>query len=367
MNSKIKNIIISMSFIFVLIILMIINIFSKDKEVSYEERRKLSQLPKFKVEKLINGDYFEDMEEYVLDQFYLRESFRKVKSFINTKIFKEKDNNNIYIIDDNIYKMEYNLNENSIYNSAILYNKIATTYFKNSNVYYTIVPDKNYFVPKTEGYLQLDYEKLIEIMNKNNNKIKYIDIIKDLQIDDYYKTDLHWKQENLLPVAKTLLEQMNKKVANLDYDQEQFAPFYGSYYGQAATNIQPDKLVYLNNNIIENCRVYDYEKQEYMKIYNNKDFENIDSYDIYLGGAKPLLTIENPANTSGRELYIFRDSFGSSLAPLLVSEYSKITLIDLRYINSTQFEKFIKIKENSDVLFMYNTSILNNSSIITKF
>lgn len=49
------------------------------------------------------------------------------------------------------------------------------------------------------------------------------------------------------------------------------------------------------------------------------------------------------------------------------TKYSKITLIDLRYINHTQFEKLIKIKENSDVLFMYNTSILNNSSIITKF
>ena len=49
------------------------------------------------------------------------------------------------------------------------------------------------------------------------------------------------------------------------------------------------------------------------------------------------------------------------------TKYSKITLIDLRYINNTQFEKLIKIKENSDVLFMYNTSILNNSSIITKF
>ena len=30
-------------------------------------------------------------------------------------------------------------------------------------------------------------------------------------------------------------------------------------------------------------------------------------------------------------------------------------------------KKYIKIKENSDVLFMYNTSILNNSSIIAKF
>jgi len=52
---------------------------------------------------------------------------------------------------------------------------------------------------------------------------------------------------------------------------------------------------------------------------------------------------------------------------LFSDEYSKITLVDLRYINSVYFQKFIQVKENSDVLFMYNTSILNNSSIITKF
>lgn len=367
MNNKLKNIIISISFIFVLVGFMVSNIFLVDKEISYEERRKLLQLPKFTVEKLINGEYFQDMEKYFLDQFTLRENFRKIKAFINREVFKEKDNNNIYIIDDSIYKIEYPLKESSIYNSATLYNKISSKYFKNSKVYYTIVPDKNYFVPEDKGYLSLDYEKLIDIMKKNTKDMKYIDIIKDLKISDYYHTDLHWKQENLIPVAQNLITEMKNKVYNEKYEEKKFNSFYGSYYGQAATNINPDKLIYLNNEIIEECKVYDFEKQKYIKVYDDKDFENVDSYDVYLGGAKPLLSIENPNNKSGKELYIFRDSFGSSLSPLLINEYSKIILVDLRYINSTEFEKYIQPKENSDVLFMYNTLILNNSDIITKF
>ena len=161
-------------------------------------------------------------------------------------------------------------------------------------------------------------------------------------------------------------------IATFGYGQIRFQSvnaeeFYGSYYGQSAININPDKLVYLSNNIIETCKVYDYEKHEYINIYNDENFNNVDPYDVYLGGAKPLLSIENPNNKNGKELYLFRDSFGSSLAPLLISEYSKIILVDLRYINSTEFEKYIQPKENSDVLFMYNTLILNNSNIITKF
>lgn len=367
MDMKSKNKIISISFIIMLLGFMFSNIFSKDKEISYEERRKLSQLPKFTVEELIEGEYFKDMEDYFLDQFSLRDNFRKLKAFINSEIFKEKDNNDIYIIDNSIYKMEYPLNEKSIYNSTDLYNKIASTYFKNSNIYYTIVPDKNYFVSKDKGYLSLDYKKLINIMNNDTKNMKYVDIIKDLEIKDYYNTDLHWKQENLLPVAENLLKTMENKGSSNKYEEKKFDYFYGSYYRQVATNINPDKLIYLNNKIIEGCKVYDFENQEYIKVYNDENFKNVDSYDVYLGGPKPLLSIENPNNTSGKELYIFRDSFGSSLAPLLISEYSKIILIDLRYINSTKFEKYIQTEENSDVLFMYNTLVLNNSGIITKF
>ena len=62
-----------------------------------------------------------------------------------------------------------------------------------------------------------------------------------------------------------------------------------------------------------------------------------------------------------KELVIFRDSFGSSLAPLLAGSYSKITLVDIRYLNSESIGRFIEFSENCDVLFMYNTGTLNTT------
>ena len=79
MNTKIKNIVINCSFGIFLVLFMIVNIFAKDKEISYEERRKLAQLPEFKIEKLLNGNYFEEMEEYLLDQFQKDKDFCKYK------------------------------------------------------------------------------------------------------------------------------------------------------------------------------------------------------------------------------------------------------------------------------------------------
>ena len=43
--------------------------------------------------------------------------------------------------------------------------------------------------------------------------------------------------------------------------------------------------------------------------------------------------MENPKAETNRELVIFRDSFGSSIAPLFAEGYKKITLLDIRYLN----------------------------------
>ena len=76
-----------------------------------------------------------------------------------------------------------------------------------------------------------------------------------------------------------------------------------------------------------------------------------------------LLTIENPLAETDRELVIFRDSFGSSIAPLLVPGYAKVTLADIRYLPSSQIGKFITFTDQ-DVLFLYSAPVLNNSDTL---
>ena len=62
-------------------------------------------------------------------------------------------------------------------------------------------------------------------------------------------------------------------------------------------------------------------------------------------------------------LILFRDSFGSSLIPLLTEGYSRITILDTRYIIPDLLGNFAEF-ENADVLFLYSTSILNQSSTL---
>ena len=226
------------------------------------------------------------------------------------------------------------------------------------NVYYAIIPDKNYYLENDE-HLKIDYEKVKETAKNKLKEFSYIDIWDDLKLDDYYKTDLHWKQDNLQKVVKQIQESMNLEGAEeAIYLKKDMGDFFGTYYGQLGLKLSPDRLYVLTNDILENCTTYNYENKKTSKIYENVN--SSDKYDIYLSGATPIISIENPNAKTQKELLLFRDSFGSSLAPLLIENYSKITLIDLRYISSKLLEKYIDF-DNQDILFLYSTVVLNQN------
>lgn len=212
---------------------------------------------------------------------------------------------------------------------------------------------------------KLDYQSLFnKIRDDLEKEYKYIDITNSLNSNSYYKTDIHWKQETLKPVVQKLATTMNFKISNEYFKENLYTPFYGALYGRIASNINPDTITYLTNNTIENSKVYNYEKQKIEKVYQENYLKHVDSYDIYLSGATPLLIITNPNQTNKKELILFRDSFGSSIAPLMIESYSKITMIDLRYLSSSllgQIEEIDFTYPNLDILFLYSIPIINNS------
>lgn len=358
MRDKTKNIIVTIGFVVILILVFIINIIVKDKQISTTERRKLAQFPEITIKNLLNGQTAEDLEDYAVDQFVARDFFREIKAFSSIEILKQKDNNKLFEKDNAIYKMEYPLNEKYVQKSAEKISQVYDKYLKGMDVYYVIIPDKNYYL-ENDDHLKMDYNKLKEIMQNELSEIDYIDIWNDLTLDDYYRTDIHWKQENLSNVIKTIQNEIQlTNGVNSSYTIQEAGDFYGTYYGQLGVNVPPDTIYLLTNNIIENCTVYNYENRKTTRVY--EESKTADRYDIYLSGATPLITINNPSAKNDKELLLFRDSFGSSIAPLLLENYSKITLIDLRYISSNLLEQYIDF-ENQDVLFLYSTLILNQN------
>jgi len=357
MNDKIKDIVVTIIFLFTVISLFLINVIKEDTDISVAERRKLATMPELTTKSLFDGTYFKKFDSYVTDQFVERDAFRKIK--IDIELSTKGEYNNLYLYDDYIIEEIFPLNSNSINNLTSKINYIKDTYLNdNSNIYYTIIPDKNYFVNK--GNLKLDYNKLQDMMKSNLTNLNYINIFDKLTLDNYYKTDTHWKQEDLFDVANTIANQMNFDITNNNNVVNTITTFKGSYAGRLSVTKDIDTIKTVSNPSTLNSSVYNYETKKYTDIYDYTKINSLDKYDIYLSGAVPIIDIINNNSSSDKELIVFRDSYGSSLIPLLIEGYKKITVIDIRYISSKILNKYIDFNDQ-DVLFMYSILTINNS------
>lgn len=340
------------------------SIFGSKNDFSESERRVLAKFPEANAETILSGRFMSDFESYALDHFPMRDIFRGIKSASVLGVFRQYETNELYVQDGYLAKAEKELSNEMLNHAAERFQYIYDTFLKDTetNLYFSIVPDKHYFLSQESGRLAIDYDILVSEMRNKTEYMKYIDIFPLLSIEDYYRTDTHWRQENITDVAAAIGKAMginpDAEYAAIELEKD----FYGVYYGQLALPVKPDTLYYLNNSILDECIVTSYNTGLPVKksIYDMEKAQGRDPYEMFLCGADPLITIENPNAKTDRELVVFRDSFGSSLVPLLVGEYSKITLVDIRYMQSAAIGSFVEF-DNQDVLFLYSTLILNNS------
>lgn len=362
MNSRFKNIaVIALTSCFIFGFLLW-SVVSPDNAVSVSERRPLAQIPALSAKTVANGSFMADFEDYAADQFPMRDELRTVKAAASTYLFRRQDNNGIYIYDGYAVKIEYPLNVASIDRASARFAGIYERYMAENNVaaYFSVIPDKNYFLAQQSGHPSLDYDALTARFADGMSFASYIDIFDLLSADNYYRTDSHWRQETIEPVALRIAEAMGADVQAEFTLQSSDSDFYGVYYGQAALPLLPDTVCYLENDVINACTVYDHETGKYISVYNLDAAGGRDPYELFLHGSKALLTVENPNASSDKELIIFRDSFGSSLTPLLLSGYRTITLVDIRYLSPELLGQFITF-DGQDVLFIYSAPLLNDS------
>ena len=342
-------------------------VFFPGEGYSNAERRPLAEIPAISTETVFDGSFSRDFETYASERIPLRDVWHKIKASFAFKILKHKDNNGLYVSDGHISKIDTPENDYMTDYATDKFREIYNTYMinRNNKVYLSVVPDKNMFLSTKNGYPYIDYDKFISKIKDKTVYMEYIDIIPFLELDDYYRTDTHWRQEKIKDISYHIASSMGVSVSDNYTVNTLGVPFKGVYHGQLAMEYEPDTIKYLTNDTIDNCEVTYYDTGSPRKgdMYSIEKAQGKDPYEMFLNGSMPLVTIENLQNTSGKELIMLRDSFGSSLAPLLCEGYSKITLVDIRYINSKVLGNFIDFN-NSDILFIYSTAILNNSTAL---
>ena len=348
-----------------------------DQAVSKTERRKLAKKPAFTVAAFWDGTYMEQLETYFSEQFPVRDGLRTVKAETETALLGKADTNGYFKVEDGIYHLEAELNEKNVGRVADSIEKLCTEQFQNADCYVAVIPDKNYYLAaqcedagceneKWKGsipkqYPILDYARLDEMIQAEIPSTQKINLYDKLHLEDYYRSDLHWRQEKITGAVDTLVQSMGQQTNTASGGwQVATENFIGAYGAASALKTTPDTIFYRTDPSIERMQVYDYERKQNVSVYAPEKIGGMDDYDFYLWGARALLTIQNPECHNGKKLLLFRDSFGSSIAPLLAEYYEEVTLVDLRYVSASYALELLGDTEYQDVLFLYSAPILNH-------
>ena len=347
-------------FVLVLGAFFLLNLVTKPPLILASERRAPAQLPAFTLRSVASGSFMARFEQYAADRFAFRESFRTLRAVTVFGLFLQSDKNGLYFGDAGAGEFKA-LDPVSVRQAAEKI-RAAAEALGDCPIYFALVPDKSIYAGK---YLPgFDLEATERLLTEALDGITYIPLADCLDAGCFYRSDLHWDQPAIEAVVARLCGAMGAEHDFSGYSLADAGAFSGVYAGQLALPIAPDRMRYLDAAQLQALVFNDTTLQfEERPVYDPARLLGVDPYDFFLQGPQAIVQLENPSAPEG-ELYLFRDSYGSSLAPLLACAYRSVTLIDLRYIDMRVLDQFVQIKPGADVLFIYSAQILNNPSVL---
>lgn len=366
MNKK-NTIILGIIFPVLLIVVMIITIIMPDKKFSGEENRILQELPSFSLSMYKDGRFEKKMENYVNDQFIMRNGFIKIKTAFDRTLGKT-DENDVFFCKDN-YLMEniqapdevsMKKNLNAIRSFREKYSNLNMSFLLAPNAA-DIYPEK-LPIKKTE----VNQDKIIDSFYKELESlgIKTIDVREDFrkQKDDvqlYYRTDHHWTTDGAYIAFKDINKNLglgNKTKYNPLVVKNDFRGTLASKSG--FTNGLNDEIkVYVpedKSDFKPSVIYYSDSKEKTTQFYQLDNLKTKDAYTVFGGSNHPIYTITTPTK-SDRRLLLIKDSYANSIIPFLSQCYREIVIVDPRYFFD-DINEIIDSKNITDVLFLYNAN-----------
>ena len=271
-------------------------------------------------------------------------------------------------VGEGVYRSEKELDEKSINRAIGKFQTFAEDYCGDAQrVFLALIPSKNGYLNAENGHLNAaEFAILQSVYDKWGHN--FIDLSVCLDLEDYYRTDPHWRQERLGFVLRELGAALEFDTDIIDDDgvltenwtEEVLTTEYIGVYGDEVDGVPAEKMTVLRHPDMDSYIVRNGETGEEMPLYDTEKLSDRDPYELFVGGPLSLVTIENPNAGNDRHLVVVRDSFGSALLPLLAQSYAKVTAVDIRYMMPAMVGNFVDFTD-ADVLFLYSSTVINNS------
>ena len=347
-------------------------ILSPSRDFSDQENRFLAQFKAPTLKTLRSGEFMEKFEDYVTDQFPLRDQWVQLKAYSERALGKQENNKVYFGTDGQTLFAQFNAPS-----PGDLEQKVGFVNALGQNltvpVYFSLVPDKSWVwadllpanAPNVDDGSTISGAEVL-----CGAHVTYIDLQWALADDRsaFYRTDHHWTTMGALKAGQTLLEGMGmvQQAGDLKVLGYQSLPytevsdsFYGTTYSSSgAAWVEPDSIYAVIPEGGTGGRVTVDRYPEGVAIpgglYYPEKLEVKDKYAYFLGGNQPLCVIKNPDAAGGR-LLVIRDSYSDSLAPFLAEEFQEVHLFDLRY-NNTALTQYVADNGIDQVLVLYSAA-----------
>lgn len=361
MRKKVINIITALIMMAILLFLGVATIFRKTGSVSYQENRKLTQLPEITLSSLMDGTYIKGVQSCFADYFAGRSYWNSANAVIDAKLC-ESIVNGVYITDGMMLAVPEN-KENSAKQTAEKINAFCEDY--DGAVYVATVPSSaGVYSEKLPDYCDRDYEKklideLYASLDSGIRKIDAYNILKMLNENYiYYRNDSKWTGYGAYCVYRTVIQKLGFMPSAYDkYTiRHVSADFRGNLYNRTQyTDIKADMLdIYKIEDGAEilSCTAYDNEENSYEKeLYDMSKVDTNDMYKLYMGYELPYVKIKTSVNNE-RKLLVIKDSYADCFIPFLAEHYSEIAVIAPEYAEDT-YADIIDIQEYEQTLFLF--------------
>ena len=377
MKNKIHKIILVAAFFLFLVampVLTFINFPKEDKPFSENENRTLAGFPEISFEAYVDKSAMTGFEDWFSDRFFGREEWIKLKNSTERFIGKTEVNG-IFTVEDRMMQVWKGYDKEFIDKNLAAINKFTE---KNSDipVYFMLAPtSQEIYSGLLPECTPIGSQQEMSNYCRENLECGYIDIFPALKSHSdeyiYYRTDHHWTSYGAYLAYAEAAKSLGYQAAPLSaFDIEHASSdFRGTLYSKTLDDsITPDIIDYYHSKaendltltINDGVSVKDYDSLYFREYLDVKD-----KYSSFMGTNSPVMTITTEESNNEQSILIFKDSYAHSFIPFLTSHYSKITVLDMRYIN-LGYSNLVDMEEYDSVLLLYNAITFSEDSHIRK-
>lgn len=346
----------------------IATVLKPSNERSETENRLLEQKPDLTWNALISGEFSEDYEAYLSDQFVGRDGWISLKTAFERAALRQEAED-VYFARDN-YLIE---KHTGVFTAETAERNIQTlsAFFTNLSksmdpVHLTamVVPNavdilRDKLPPFADPYDEEIYLQKIAGALPEGVWFDSSSVLRQHSGEEiYYRTDHHWKTLSAYYTFEAWAGE--KGLAGDSAFSFQPVTVTDSFEGTIASRLgivgRADSIERFDPEIpFDYYLIYNQSDDIRNTVYQDSFLERKDKYAYFYGGNFGLIQAKMPEHETGRKLLVIKDSYAHCFVPFTYALFDQVDMLDTRYYNAS-ISALIGQENYTDILFLFNAA-----------